>query len=40
LRTVFGEAAVRWVGFGHLVVGYATLGLILALRPQLTDARD
>ena len=27
------------VGAGHLVVGYATLGLILALRPALTGVR-
>ena len=28
------------VGAGHLVLGYAGLGLLLALRPQLTGARD
>jgi hypothetical protein len=37
---IFGEAAVRWVGSAHLVVGYAALGLILAFRPHLTGARD
>jgi hypothetical protein len=28
------------VGAGHLVLGYGGLGLLLALRPQLTGARD
>ena len=33
---VFGALAGQVVGVGHLVVGYATLGLILAFRPHLT----
>jgi hypothetical protein len=36
---IFGDGAVRWVGSAHLLVGYAALGLILALRPRLTGAR-
>ena len=32
---VFGDAASRWVGGTHLLIGYATLGVLLALRPQL-----
>jgi len=36
---LFGDSAVRWVGSAHLLVGYATLGLILALRPHLTVSR-
>ncbi|TQS26673.1 hypothetical protein [Microbispora sp. KK1-11] len=28
-----GDAASRWVGGGHLLVGYTVLGLLLALRP-------
>ncbi|SEN59207.1 hypothetical protein [Nonomuraea pusilla] len=30
-----GDQAGRWVGGVHLVIGYATLGLLLALRPHL-----
>ncbi len=37
---VFGDAAARWVGGGHLLIGYATLGLLLALRPGLVFAKD
>ncbi|WP_182902734.1 hypothetical protein [Microbispora sp. H10830] len=29
-----GDAASRWVGGGHLLVGYTMLGLLLALRPE------
>jgi hypothetical protein len=29
-----------FVAAGHLLVGYAALGLVLALRPELTGARD
>jgi hypothetical protein len=32
---IFGDAASRWVGGGHLLIGYATLGVLLALRPEL-----
>jgi hypothetical protein len=33
---IAGATVGQFVGVGHLVVGYATLGLILALRPELT----
>jgi hypothetical protein len=33
---ILGESAIRWTGSGHLLIGYVTLGIILALRPQLT----
>ncbi|GAA2641493.1 hypothetical protein GCM10010399_89080 [Dactylosporangium fulvum] len=36
---IFGEPLSDWIGGGHLVIGYATLGVILALRPQLVGAR-
>lgn len=32
--------AAGYVAAGHLLVGYAALGLVLALRPELTGARD
>jgi hypothetical protein len=35
---VFGDAASRWVGGGHLLIGYATLGVLLALRPDLVTS--
>ena len=35
-----GVEAGRFVGAGHLLVGYLTLGVILALRPHLTGARN
>jgi hypothetical protein len=35
-----GEDVGSWVGGGHLLVGYATLGVILARRPHLAYARD
>ncbi|MFI6735416.1 hypothetical protein ACIBI9_21025 [Nonomuraea sp. NPDC050451] len=31
-----GEQLARWVGGTHLVIGYATLGLLMALRPAAT----
>ena len=34
-----GEPVSNWVGGGHLLIGYAFLGLILARRPELTGAR-
>ncbi|WP_344172151.1 hypothetical protein [Kribbella lupini] len=37
---VFGDAAARWVGGGHLLIGYATLGVLLALRPDLVVAKE
>ncbi|MEU8140965.1 hypothetical protein [Nonomuraea sp. NPDC048901] len=36
LFIVFGEQASRWVGGPHLIIGYATLGVLLAWRPELT----
>ena len=40
VMATLGETAGQIVGVGHLLVGYTTLGLILALRPELTGARD
>lgn len=37
---IFGDAGARWVGGSHLLIGYATLGLLLALRPHLVLPRD
>ncbi|MFI7599472.1 hypothetical protein [Actinoplanes sp. NPDC049681] len=37
---ILGASAGRYVGAGHLLVGYVALGLLLALRPHLTGARD
>ncbi|GAB2644623.1 hypothetical protein [Kribbella swartbergensis] len=37
---VFGDQASRWVGGTHLLIGYATLGLLLALRPHLVVPKD
>jgi hypothetical protein len=31
---LFGDAVARWVGGGHLLIGYATLGVLLAVRPR------
>ncbi|WP_350276041.1 hypothetical protein [Kribbella sp. HUAS MG21] len=31
---VLGDAVGRWVGGGHLLIGYATLGVLLAVRPR------
>jgi hypothetical protein len=39
LAAVFAGAA-SYVAAGHLLIGYAALGLVLALRPELTGARD
>ncbi|MDX6744806.1 hypothetical protein [Actinocorallia sp. A-T 12471] len=33
---MFGPAIAGWVGGVHLVVGYATLGVLMALRPEQT----
>ncbi|MER7213106.1 MULTISPECIES: hypothetical protein [Streptosporangium] len=33
---LLGEPVGRWIGAGHLVAGYATLGLLLARSPELT----
>jgi hypothetical protein len=37
---VFGQGATGWVGGAHLLIGYAGLGILLALRPRLTGAHD
>ena len=37
---ILGSTGGRYVGSSHLLLGYATLGLLLVLRPQLTGARD
>ncbi|MEV0586963.1 hypothetical protein [Nonomuraea sp. NPDC050310] len=34
-----GEDGARWIGGGHLLLGYATLGLLLTLRPSLVLPR-
>ena len=34
------EEATTYISAGHLLLGYTTLGLILAVRPELTAARD
>lgn len=35
---LLGEGISNWIGGLHLIVGYATLGALLALRPELTAA--
>ncbi|MGP3912932.1 hypothetical protein [Nonomuraea sp. 10N515B] len=40
LFILVGEDSARWVGGGHLLLGYATLGVLLALRPALVIPRD
>ena len=37
---ILGSTGGRYVGSIHLLAGYATLGVLLALRPHLTGARD
>ncbi|MFU8876243.1 hypothetical protein [Micromonospora sp. SL4-19] len=37
---IFGPPLSNWIGGGHLLLGYAALGVILALRPELTGAQD
>lgn len=37
---IFGATVGQFVGVGHLLIGYLTLGLIIALRPHLTGARN
>lgn len=36
---IFGSPVADYIGGAHLIVGYATLGVILMLRPGLTGAR-
>ena len=37
---VFGAGVAQVVASSHLLIGYVTLGVIIALRPHLTGARD
>jgi hypothetical protein len=37
---VLGPSLVAFTGAAHLVIGYAALGVVLAMRPELTGARD
>ena len=37
---IFGQDTADLIGATHLLVGYVTLGLILAARPDLVEARD
>jgi hypothetical protein len=37
---IFGATVGDIVGASHLVIGYMTLGLIIAARPHLVGARD
>jgi hypothetical protein len=37
---VLAPSLVAFTGAAHLVIGYAALGVVLALRPELTGARD
>ncbi|MGW7685349.1 hypothetical protein ACWGID_31705 [Kribbella sp. NPDC054772] len=32
---LFGDGVARWVGGFHLLIGYAALGVLLAVRPEL-----
>jgi len=36
---LFGDPVANWVGGTHLLVGYVTLGVLLARRPELTGAQ-
>jgi hypothetical protein len=35
---ILGQAAADWVGAAHLLIGYCVVGLLLTLRPELTQA--
>jgi hypothetical protein len=37
---ILGQSAGGLVGAGHLLVGYCVVGLLLALRPELTEPTD
>ncbi|RZU49494.1 hypothetical protein EV385_1245 [Krasilnikovia cinnamomea] len=37
VMAIFGFPVADWFGVAHLLAGYVTLGLILALRPALTS---
>ena len=36
---LFGDPVANWVGGTHLLLGYMTLGILLARRPELTGAQ-
>ena len=36
---LIGEPVSNWIGAGHLLIGYATLGVLLARKPELTGAQ-
>jgi hypothetical protein len=36
---LIGEPVSSWIGAGHLLIGYATLGILLARKPELTGAQ-
>jgi hypothetical protein len=40
LTAVASAEASSFIGAGHLLLGYTTLGVILAVRPDLTASRD
>ena len=40
MMAIFGTTVGDFVGASHLLVGYTTLGLIIAARPALVGARD
>jgi hypothetical protein len=35
---IFGQSTGDWVGATHLPIGYCVLGVLLARRPELTEA--
>lgn len=35
---IFGQSAADWVGATHLLIGYCVLGVLLARRPEQTEA--
>jgi hypothetical protein len=37
---IFGQSTGDWVGATHLLIGYCVVGVLLALRPELTEARS
>ena len=37
---IFGMEVAKYVGGGHLLIGYVSLGLIILARPQLVRPRD
>jgi hypothetical protein len=37
---IVGQRAGDWVGATHLLIGYCVFGVLLARRPELTEAAD